>query len=516
MALFRIKKHFFPFWLFCAVFFSGGCYARTAGPQKGKTDKILWVIPTENRSKIEQATLASLQGLLNRGKDKFFLEIPSNRFWEEEYRQIGYQVRRTDFESLLKTHRDEVKGYVLCDDDNIPVAATVAGVLDAVVVAEPVRKKFALGDLPLLFDVRGKDEMWLLEYVKQNIGKYDLDGILQPASKSPSAEIDYAIQQKKICFCGDGNEALVRGFYSLIEPNTPRVGWGSPYGKELQDVSLGAEYGLYTLPSGLTHNMSLLSRKDISLPRVSARRNSIRNLPRKDVHYVMIMISDGDNVNWHLNGGVAQEKYMGNPLCGKYPLNWMYPPLMADKFPMGEYYYKKLLPGSNYLLGGVSGAGYTYPSKHKNLEDYALLTSRAMEQTGLDYCVIMDVLDLETAQKEVLKKMLDKMPRVKGLYYMDYGNYAKWKGDMYFIGDKPVVSFRYRLWLPKDPLEKIAGQINAAPRDPSSPAGYSAVVVHAWSYVMEDVERFIGLLDEDVVLVTADQMMELIRNNIKK
>jgi hypothetical protein len=139
-----------------------------------------------------------------------------------------------------------------------------------------------------------------------------------------------------------------------------------------------------------------------------------------------------------------------------------------------------------------------------------------MKENGMEYLVVMDFLDFKTKQKTFLESMMQQMPDIKGLFYMDYGNYAKWKGEIYFIDNKPIISFKYRLWKPMDPLEKIAESINSAPRNPYSADGYSAVVVHAWSYDMGDVEKFIKMLKPDVELINAQQMMEMISKNLKK
>jgi hypothetical protein len=229
----------------------------------------------------------------------------------------------------------------------------------------------------------------------------------------------------------------------------------------------------------------------------------------------MIMMSDGDNLNWHTGGLASSSKYMNNPHCRDIPMTWMFSPEMIDIAPFLHNYYITHYPTTNHLLGALSGVGYTYPSIHKELEKYSVKTNKYLKKTGLDYCVIMDFPDFRTIEKEILTKMLKSMPDVKGLFYMDYSNYAKWKGDIYFIEGKPVISFKHRLWLPMDPLEKIAEEINNAPRDPSSINGYSTVVVHAWSYGMDDVARFVKLLKDDVRVVGAYDFVELVNKNLK-
>jgi hypothetical protein len=216
-----------------------------------------------------------------------------------------------------------------------------------------------------------------------------------------------------------------------------------------------------------------------------------------------------------MGGCITDKRFMANPNAPGLKINWMFPPMARSLTPAIFEYYRAHLPRDNYLLGAISGAGYTYPSIHKNMAQYAALTGRALRDSGFDYCAVMDLEDFRTKEKDILKNMLKQMPGVKGIYYFDYGNYAKWAGDYYKINGKPVISIRHRLWLPKDSMETVAAKINKASRNTSSADAYSAVVVHAWSYPMDDVAKFIKLLKDDVVLVNAAEFMELMSKNVK-
>lgn len=459
--------------------------------------------------------LTTLQGLAARAQQPFFLEIGSYEIWLKNLLANDLKFKQSSFEETLDHYMKYANGYVLCDSDNIVVGIAASIPHQAVVVTGETEQFVQARGLKCKLDVRGKDEAWLWEYVNRHLVHYNRNGIVQPTGKKPYSMADYAISNKLIVINEKGKPEQTKRFYSLIEPNSPRLGWASPYGDEKRDVGLAAEYGLYTLPTGNTMNLSFF--ESVKNWKSTVLQKRIVKTPKTDAkkHYAMILISDGDNINWHYSGLVAKGKYKDHPAANKYPISWMYPPRLKDISPVVHDYYMRSLPASHAFVGGVSGVGYTFPSKHKNIGEFSTLTNQYMKACGMDYLVIMDFLDFRKEQKVLLTDMMQKMPDVKGLYYMDYGNYAKWNGDIYFIGDKPVISLKYRLWIPMDPLEKIAEAINKAPRNPYSKDGYSAVVVHAWSYDIGEVERFIKMLNSDVELVNAEQLMQLVKDNIK-
>ena len=107
------------------------------------------------------------------------------------------------------------------------------------------------------------------------------------------------------------------------------------------------------------------------------------------------------------------------------------------------------------------------------------------------------------------------MPQLKGIFYMDYSNYARWQGKIRFIDNIPVISFRYRLWLPMDPWQEVAEKINQSQADPSNASGYSAVVVHAWSYSLDDVAEFISSLYPHIKVVDPVTFFNLVHKNVQ-
>ena len=442
-----------------------------SGPKKGeagledlqKTKQVI-VVDESMFSEPENIVVASMQGQLAK-QGIYIYQKRKNDFWLPEIEKAGMVIESEDnFKSLLDKYANQFNGFILCDLENVRIAATVCAPMNALVVTHEVETLVKSSGLKMLKDVSGKDEEWMYDYLVQNKDQFNLTAITQHNVRRPSTLIDYAIANNYICMQGMGKPELVRKYYQLIETGSPKFGFGTPFRNEVKDVGLSAEEGLYTIASSNSSNLSFFASTK-NLFNLTKRKNESSYNPVKGekVHYVMIMMSDGDNLNWHTDGLASSSKYMNNPHCKDIPMNWMYPPEIVDISPFLHNYYFSHYPASNNLLGAVSGAGYTYPSIHKDLEKYSLKTNGYLKKTGLDYCVIMDFLDFRTKEKEVLAKMMNSMPDVKGLFYMDYGNYAKWKGDIYFIDGKPVMSFKYRLWLPKDPLEKIAEEINNGP-----------------------------------------------------
>lgn len=77
--------------------------------------------------------------------------------------------------------------------------------------------------------------------------------------------------------------------------------------------------------------------------------------------------------------------------------------------------------------------------------------------------------------------------------------------------EKPFVSFRESLWDAN--VSDLAYRINNYKRDYTSIEGYTLINLHPWSMQYSDIYQLISLLDEDVVVVSPNN---LIKNDIFK
>ncbi len=142
-----------------------------------------------------------------------------------------------------------------------------------------------------------------------------------------------------------------------------------------------------------------------------------------------------------------------------------------------------------------------------------------MLKSDLEYISVLDKLEDNVFKEARLVESFRYYARYDnikgGVVYLDPDRYASGKGKVYFVDDKPFVCARLSLWYPsnemssvtKEWVEEQADIVNSYPADINSINGYSIVNVHPWSMSIKN-------LDEDVVLVTVDELLEMIKENI--
>ena len=117
-------------------------------------------------------------------------------------------------------------------------------------------------------------------------------------------------------------------------------------------------------------------------------------------------------------------------------------------------------------------------------------------------------------------KWFTSLKQIRGLFYMEYIEYAPHGGKIFWFDGKPMVTARFDFRSEqfysavRSTPESLARSINALPKDPTSPDGYTFVTVHAWSKGLDDVYKTIQLLDPNVRVVNAEEFIERIRQNL--
>jgi hypothetical protein len=106
---------------------------------------------------------------------------------------------------------------------------------------------------------------------------------------------------------------------------------------------------------------------------------------------------------------------------------------------------------------------------------------------------------------------------VQGVLYKAYSPYHRLNGMVSWHRGKPSLSYRFVLWdrlmEPQDLAREVAKMPTAPLVDERS---YAVVNVHAWSFrqeggPLEAVRRAIELLPSNTRVVTADQLLALLR-----
>ncbi len=426
---------------------------------------------------------------------------------------------------LLSYFSSHLKGYILCNEDldseSASVAVSLSGLLSAVVVT-PANESLAKdAGLSLLLDVTDKNDAWLRESEYFSQLRTDI-AVEQPASMAPRL-IDYAAMTKSYCFFyrGKNPDAHERKF-EFLDDGATVIGWNNTLGEYDTVMSL-SKLSAQLVPADHAFNLSTLS--GFSIPSISQDLDEpVGQVENK--HTVCFILSDGDNLQWFLNDYSASRWY-GSPYRGEIPMGWGVPAGAADlASPMLQYFYDNATANDEFLLQ-LSGIGYTFPSRWNEDARYDMASDLAdvMERMDLKYLEILDDYGFQS------KYMLDfaAQDQIEGIFYIDYANYAGRHGSILFVDDTPVVSARHRLWadFADGSIQTIANALNRASTDPTNAAGYSFVIVHAWSGVNAEgkftgsggdsiaaVSRVIDLLGDSVEVVGMDEFMTRIKNNI--
>ena len=544
-----------------AVILTGGCRNRTSEISDERTPKmsVLHVIDVKQFmvSETEQYDLmiaiASIEGLLARnseGPGVYLIE--SEKYdWVEEISEDAAEVKDWggDWHGFLGEllpvipHR-----YVAMDDFSIDrnsewnrelmaVATSYAAAYDAVILPETLIGYPLFDNFEMVFDARGKTMYDVCDFFEKNPEKFCLDGIVVGAS-APRCNVDLAIK-KKFVMVNTRDERLMRRFYSRISKASPRFGFKGPFYEEGKDIGLAAEYGLYTIPSDNSVNISTRENTtgtDIDKA-VNGRKYDSNH--RKDVHYVSIVMTDGDNLCYYEN---KIRNDIDHPVTGRFPVTLMMTPALKQYQPALHRWYMEFLPDNWSVIMAPSGLGYTYPSYFRKdaRELYAKRINSRLESEGQPYLAIMDKIrdkseDTWEKYMGIFGDMLENMPAVEGLYFYEYGKaYTTWNGRSQYLDGIPVLSCRYSCWYPKNtPMDdpsnprsqrKVADAVKQLPKDASSPDGYSIIMFHAnvskvtpRPVVMEDMELLVKYLEEDpgIRIVNLSEMFQIYARNVK-
>ncbi len=464
--------------------------------------------------------LGTLQGLAaNAADENLVFKAGSYREWLPF---TGAEILETqengapwDALALLERFSAYVSGYILCDEKSAAVAVSLAGLLNSVAVPEPLEPLAEDAGLPLTLDVRGKTDEWLRQskYFQQLSRTV---AVSQPASMAPKLT-DYAVMHKAYFGFADSDKSYDNAnTFGFLQNNAVVFGWNGPLG-EFQTVTSLSRLNACLVPADHAYNLSVLS--GYSADKLKQKTLQTAEAQTENVHTVCILMSDGDNLQWLLNSYTDASHY-GSSLRGNFAMGWGIPAAAPDAAaPMAKALYDSMTPQDEFVLQ-LSGTGYTFPSKwtsKRALRNMAAALNNQMEKLDASSLLVLDDGGFNASSIDILAAQ----SAVKGIFYIDYSNYAGMNGKVRFSGGKPVVAARYRLWAGTEggSPEEIAAAVNAASRDPSSADAYSFIIVHAWSGLdgdgnfgsgdtMAAVAAMTALFGDDVRVVTPAEFLQ--------
>lgn len=344
-------------------------------------------------------------------------------------------------------------------------------------------------------------------------GHYDMKGLR-----------DLAIQQGFFCFYVDDDidgTWFRKHVLRQVGDNALVLGWAK---YEVQYVNNASENGNPVIPSDHCYNNSFITSFECETP--EQLHNETKTYTDESKHYCALLFSDGDNVQWIQNG--FSEYYQKLNLETDFPMTWTFPPILREMSPITYNRIIKESTVNDYFIAGVSGAGYIHPSEYpyKALSQFTDITASMMSKSGLEYVSVLDNLKGSIVKEARLIESFKYFARYEnikgGVVYLDPDRYMSGRGKVYFVDDKPFVCARLSLWHPgnekdgvtKEWIDEQVEIVNNYSADIHSINGYSVINVHPWSMSIENLEYFVNNLDADVVLVTVDELLEMIKTNV--
>ena len=163
---------------------SSAIFAQTAGrienspyPVSTKPDTLYKVL--DNAFYAGQIlSIGTMQGILAKTKPRIY-RVNSQSYinWlddlENNYGVTVLDIYAADFEGLIKHFKDEMDGFILCStvSNSVSVAISLSGILNAVAVTNDNKAFFESIGIPMLIDVRDKDEEWFFDNYASQINK---------------------------------------------------------------------------------------------------------------------------------------------------------------------------------------------------------------------------------------------------------------------------------------------------------------------------------------------------------
>lgn len=484
------------------------------------------VLTAGKMNEAELALAIGLQGVLNRKGKSIFIDIDCYMdHLIEPYERVGLW-------ELLAEHAGEFGGAAVydlnCNDVGINMAATLSAAYDILGVPRELADRVkAAGirpvcDLGEIKGTRAQRQRVVFDGVKDRLDK---GALIHQVVKEGNFHItlrDFGIKNRWACIYTDESEedrAFRRYILGELDRNIPVYGWNDDEIAFIKDIS---DFGDHAIPMDWSCDHSYFKEG------TSLKQKRERSAVCPNKHYVALVVSDGDNVQW-LERDFATTGTFGqrSRSDADYKLTWTFAPSLVSLCPAAA---ERIYAGKkkDYFISGVSGIGYanclSYP--RDMLYEFTARTAEAMARSDLDVVCLLDNIELTenaefTADRLSFYAKYDNI--IGGIWELDPDRYGSGRGKIFWANGKPFVSVKYSLWHPShDPacvtrewLDGIADELNCEPTAPHCECGYSVVNVHPWTIDIDDLDYFVSKLDDNIELVYADELIKLIKSNVR-
>ncbi len=420
-------------------------------------------------------------------------------------------------------------GYIVYKRGNysVNIAATLAGITGFLPVEVDDQAKYQAMGLVKKLDVNNVafSYKWLLN-VSGVMDELSTEGLIHQNYKEESGSTNKFIKDYGICNkffhvyydpeTGVSN-AFKKNLHEFLSPNSPIFGY--TYSEDI-DVAFFSQYGQFIVPTDYTCNLTFFAAEEFA-GQTFTQPNNDRDKPAEaGKHYVAFVVSDGDNATYWQNTATFATNYMN--AAGRendtFPVTWSISPSIADLMPLVmDNAYNTRANAYDYFCAPVSGQGYINAGNFAAQEDGKYFS---------DFCeklnVYMKKADLQVvtviggSQQGNLSSVLAGYASCSnvtgGIVYEGNKYFGNVQGGVMWVNGKPFVGPRDSLW--ETTPAYIAARINTYPRDITTIDGYTLVNVHPWSHSYADIRTIVGMLDDDVEVVSVDRLINMMAANI--
>ena len=501
-------------------------------PKSPPPARTIQTVSLHGLSKDERMAVTCLQGLLARKQPLLFLvrNGVEDQFWMDWCVAKGHVdafEAVADWKSLVRLHRDSIKGVVVTDPALYRgdlLAVNVAACEDLLVASPKLAEELGL---PVVVDLRGRFATyaegleWLWTTYKDRLNPHLCDfrfpGLL------PFGTFDYVYQWRGLMFWVAGpREEHLAGVDRLAERDLvarilaempaggvcvgfPGMGDGEGMG-EPPGVELLSRFGKSLVCTNHQGNHSLSS--SIRIERLAPPSAPPAPPLERDKIYIALNLSDGDNqILWP---GFFR-RYFEHPAFGTFPLAFgIGPPILELQPAVAQWYFERSTPTTEFFAD-VSGAGYmqpdhfaeAYADKDKVWADYLAWTRRLMEPLGLRTIRTVGGSDDNVARYAAALPFCHSI-------FADMGRYSGRSGIenlTYSLPDGMPVFRAVTSW--RDGKEGFLREIReqVGEQRPAFVNGF----VHCWTFSMDDLAKIHETRDADMVFVTPSQLAQLYR-----
>lgn len=498
------------------------------------------VVKSSSLSTPQLHAVIALQGLVARDRPQIFIDYgyETNRYALGELENAGHELLYNDesgnpwkFDTVVAKFKSYIadSGYILYatvnDHGQLNTATNLATLNGWLPVSAELEDAVIQLGLEKRADISGDniDLKYLRKFYKENKDSFRSDSLVHMYYYAHGMR-DFAVQQNIFVMYVEDSNYEARLFRDSVmrdlKPSSTIFGWCQ---YEVKFTESASRYGHYVIPSDHSWNLSILSSFDATDEKFDAPYSGKVQLD-PDKHYVAIVYSDGDNLQWIQNG--FSEFHTWQSYGSDTPVSWTFAPIAAE---LTDVDIKRTLANSDNatFITGPSGGGYARITNmnSKELEAFSDYTASVMLESGLGIMTLLDEIKDDSFDSSMQKRLgyFSRYDNIKGgIIQLDPDRYEGGGGRVYFSDGKPFVSVGFSLWHPSGNASEVTNEwlaeqaaiINAKPADIKTINGYTVINVHPWTVGPDDLAYFISQLDDGVDVVAVDELLAAVEQNI--